>query len=41
MIYNVTTVVIILCYMIIISVAIVLAALFSLSDSLPTILCAV
>ena len=41
MIYNAPTVIIILCYMIISSVAVALAALFSLSDSLLTILCGV
>ena len=38
MVYNSPTVIIILCYMISISVAVALAALFSLSDSLLTIL---
>ena len=41
MIYNSPTVIIILCYIIIVSVAVTLAALFSLSDSLLTSLCAV
>ena len=38
MIYYVPTIIIILIYMIIISVAVALAAMFSLSDSLLTIL---
>ena len=41
MIYNAPTVISILCYVIIISVAVSLAALFSLSDNLLTIRCAV
>ena len=38
---NAPTVIIILCYIIVISVAVALAALFSRSDGLPTITCAV
>ena len=41
MIYNAPTVIIILCHMIIISVAVTLAALFSLSDNPQTIRCAI
>ena len=41
MMYNALAIIIILCYMIIIYVTVMLAALFSLSDSILTILCSV